>query len=131
MDDAAVVSALMTGDAAFFFEDEKALAREAARDFQRNTQSHDASPDNEHIIMRIGHAGICENVWSVPRPRSRSKDGAAVANLLLVSICDSDLLIFEREVQCVTYQLAKGSPSLGRSRRAEPGHARLSQVERA
>src|SRR3954463_2145604 len=102
MDHAAVVSALMTGDAAFFFEDEKALSREAARDFQRNTQSHDASPDNDHIIMRIGHAGISART-SGPYHELAPVQRTAVANLLLVSICDSDPLIFEPEVQCVTY----------------------------
>ena len=52
---AAVVSALVAGDAVFFFDQEQAKMREAARDFERDAESNHTTTDDDYAVTRIGH----------------------------------------------------------------------------
>ena len=59
MDDAAVVSGLVGGDAVFFLDDQQALAGKAAGVFERGGESDDAGADDEEICLAISHRLLC------------------------------------------------------------------------
>jgi hypothetical protein len=57
VDDAAVVSGLVGGDAVFFFDNYEALAGEAARVFKRSRKTDDSCADDEEVGLAISHSG--------------------------------------------------------------------------
>src|SRR5579871_4274349 len=67
VDHTAIVSALMAGDALLFLDDKQAPSWKTARDFESDAESDDATPDDDHVVARVGHAGNT--------PRSRPGKG--------------------------------------------------------
>jgi hypothetical protein len=55
VNDPAVVTALVAGDAVFFFEQQETHVREAPRDFERDTEPYHATADDDYVVARIGH----------------------------------------------------------------------------
>jgi hypothetical protein len=55
VNDAAVVSTLMTGDAVFLFEDEEAIARETMADFESDAESDDARSHYDYVVSSVAH----------------------------------------------------------------------------
>ena len=55
VNDAAVVAALVAGDAVFFFEEQQAQAGKAARNFERDPEPHHTTADDDDIVARISH----------------------------------------------------------------------------
>jgi hypothetical protein len=53
--DAAVVPALMTGDAVLFLDQQETQMRRTPRDFERDCQAHDATADDDYVVPGIGH----------------------------------------------------------------------------
>ena len=55
MDDSAVVAALVSADAIFFFENEQPKAGKAPRDIKCDGEADNASAYYQHVAARIGH----------------------------------------------------------------------------
>ena len=55
VDDAAVVSALVPGNAVFFFEDEKSPMRESLGEFEGDCESDDATANDHYVVGGFGH----------------------------------------------------------------------------
>jgi len=55
VDDAAVVSALVAGDAVFFFENEETEMGEAAGDLEGDGEAYRAATDDDYVVTKIGH----------------------------------------------------------------------------
>jgi hypothetical protein len=58
VDDAAVVSTLVAGDAIFLLQDQQPELRKAARNFQRNRKADYASSDDDCVVAGFGHSGF-------------------------------------------------------------------------
>jgi len=56
VDKAAVVAALVAGNAVFFLQDQKPQAWEAACDFESNGKAYDAAADDDYVVARVGHS---------------------------------------------------------------------------
>jgi hypothetical protein len=55
VDNAAIVSALVAGDAVFFFNQQQTQAREPARGMHGGGKADDASADYHNVEVLIGH----------------------------------------------------------------------------
>ena len=55
VDNAAVVAALVGGEAGFLFQDGEAQGGEAARDFQGGSESDDSTADNDEVETVLRH----------------------------------------------------------------------------
>ena len=55
VDDAAVVSALVAGNAVFFFENEETEMGETTCDLEGDGEAYDAAADDDYVVVRVGH----------------------------------------------------------------------------
>lgn len=58
MNDSAVVSTLVAGDAIFFFNQQQASAGKTSRDFESYAKTNDSSTDDNDVVRRIGHVDV-------------------------------------------------------------------------
>ena len=56
VDDAAVVSALVAGDAVFFLQNQKPQMGKAARDFERDGEADHTAADDDYVVTGIDHS---------------------------------------------------------------------------
>jgi hypothetical protein len=55
VNDTAVVSALMAGNAVFFLDQQEAKVRKAPRDFERDSEPYYATANDDYVVPGIGH----------------------------------------------------------------------------